>query len=212
MELSLAEKLILLSVDNKGWFKGNGTQVTMNLTAVYLFQLLESGNLRLAEGKVIVDNSRHPDGNMSDLLTMISNSSKPRLIKYWIGKFTKPVKIMRNEILQEMIRKKILKKGYFKLLWLFPLKIYPLVAIKEKTELAGKLGKTILYGNQEEPEMNFLGSLIMANHWEKVVFPDREQRKKATKLRKQWVEKYPVAKAVMQIIQSQHATAVVVTS
>lgn len=212
MELTFKEQLVLLAINDKGWFRGSGTQLNMNLAAVSLHQLLQSQNIRITDEKVVVSNSRHNDAVMIDLLAMISASSKPRLIKAWIGKLSKMMKPYRNDIIEGLIRKKVLKQDIFRLFWMIPLRFYPLADRKEKQQLIDKVAKSILYGNQENPEMMFLGSMVLANYWERFVFAEREQRRKVAKLRKQITGKFPVSAAMLNVVQSQHQSAVVVTS
>lgn len=211
MELSLKEKLILLAIADKGWLRGSASQVNMNLAAVFLNTLIESGHLRISDGKVVVNNSKHTEAISIDLLSLISNSNKPRNMGFWIGKLSGIMKPYRLELIESLIKKRILKFDTYKLFWLIPLKIYPLVDHRTKQHLCEQVAKSILHGTPDDPEARFLGSLVMANHWERIVFSDKGKRRIAAKQRKLITERYAVAASLLQLIQNQHSAAVVTT-
>jgi hypothetical protein len=148
-ELTLTEKIVLLALDNKGWFGSSEHNIKFGLTGAILFQLVVQERLEIKDKMVqLISTKSTGDPLLDRILNHIKSSKKNRSLRNWIQKIVYKKLLLRKTILKSLIEKKIIIKEEFSMLWVFYQFKYPIlnVEIKEKTQK--DLYETIMKGGQ----------------------------------------------------------------
>src|SRR5664280_2337496 len=83
--LSFLEKVILLALDDKGWFGNSENSIKFGLAGAILFVLFKNNRIELKEGVVVVkDPSPLNDPFLDRVLEFIKAGKKNRSIHTWI--------------------------------------------------------------------------------------------------------------------------------
>ena len=144
-ELTFLEKLILLALDDKGWFGTAEHRIKFGLAGAILFELYQLGRIELKEKEVIVLNPKPTDDVVLDkVLNLIKASRKPRGVRAWIQRIVYKKLLLRKSLLKQLIQKKILRKEEYSLMMVFYQTKYPLVNFEIKHSLQEDINDTIL--------------------------------------------------------------------
>jgi golgi phosphoprotein 3 len=146
-ELTLTEKMVLLALDNKGWFGSSENSIKFGLTGAILFELVILGRLELKDNIVCVINP-DPTGDvlLDRIFNHIKSSKKTRSYRGWIQNIVYKKMLIRKTILKSLIEKKVIKKEEFSLLWVFYQFKYPILDAGIKESIRQDLYEKIMKG------------------------------------------------------------------
>ncbi len=186
MNLSILEKLTLLLLDdNSGKWVTNSNTVNYLLAAGIIFQLTEKDMIEIKDKKIIVERSNlTSDIYINDATDKIEDSwfkNSSSLISK-LASYTNKIK---DDIINSLLSKGILKKEEGKILFIFSKDYFPMVDSKYENALKADLLGIITSDKQpqnEEYEL-MLGLISLANIEEKIIpeFPDKKLLKKNLK-------------------------------
>ena len=207
MDISLKEKLLLLSISNKtGWPYANN--FTYSLAGAIILELVESKKLILSENRLIVRNSKHTgDKILDDVILRIRKKDKKLKIKRWVSKIGLSPRKYKKEIINQLISKKILEKNTSRFLGIIPITRYPLINHKIKEEIIENL-KDLINGKNDDEELKILLCLVGALNIYGRLFKDKVTRKMARKKAKEIKSSSEIGKAVDQTIREVNAAVI----
>ncbi len=160
--LSAAEEIFLLSLDeSRGVVKPiPAFALDYALGAALLMELALCNRIDtdLTTLKVI---STEPTGNplLDDTLRKLQEKSEPQLTSFWLKQLTKRDEQLVERVLDQLIRKGILKQENRKILWVFELHRYSLLNDCDVKEVRTRLRELILSDDIPDPRDVMLISL-----------------------------------------------------
>ena len=207
MNLSLKEKLLLLSISNKtGWPYANN--ISYALAGAIIIELVESKKLTLSENKLIVRNTKHLGDNiLDDVILRIRKKEKKLKIKRWVSKIGLAPRKYKKEIFERLISKKILTKETSRFMGIIPITKYPLKNHKIKEEYIEDL-RDLINGKNDDEELKILLCLLAALNIYGRLFKNKEEKKIAKKMVKEIKNSSEIGKAVDQAIREVNAAVV----
>ena len=120
-----------------------------------------------------------PIGNpaMDHALSLISGSTQPRLISFWMNTLRADCQLIEKHVLRELVDKKILKQVEKKILWVFPTRQYPVIDGVELQNIENRLRLLILSDEIPDPRETVLVSLVDAcGFFQDILSPREYQR------------------------------------
>ncbi len=149
VELTLPEKIVLLALDNKGWFGSSEHNIKFGLSGVILFELAVLERIKIKDNIVqLISTKSTGDPLLDRILNHIKSSKKNRSLRNWIQNFVYKKLLIRKTILKSLIEKKIIKKEEFSMLWVFYQFKYPILNVDSKEKIRTDLYETIMKGGQ----------------------------------------------------------------
>jgi Golgi phosphoprotein 3 len=120
-----------------------------------------------------------PIGNpaLDHALSLISGSTEPQFISFWMNTLRADCQLIENHVLQELLDQKILKQVEKKILWVFPTRQYPVIDGVEIQNIENRLRRLILSDEIPEPRETVLVSLVDAcGFFQDILSPREYQR------------------------------------
>lgn len=157
-ELTLTEKIVLLALDNKGWFGSSENNIKFGLAGAILFELVIQERFEFKDNKVQVL-STQPTGDilLDRILNHIKSSKKTRSLRSWIQNIVYKKLLIRKTILKSLIEKKFIRKEEFSMLWVFYQFKYPILNVEAKDSIRKDLYEAIIQGDQiSDQDMMFI--------------------------------------------------------
>jgi len=135
-ELTFLEKIILLSLDDKGWFGNSELKIKFGLAGGILFELIQKGRIELKGNMIHLVSSKTTDDFVLDkVLGLIKASKKSRNLRNWIQRIVYKKLLLRKALLKNLIDKKVVRREEYTLLMIFYQYKYPVI----NTELKKKI-------------------------------------------------------------------------
>jgi len=148
-ELTLTEKIVLLALDNKGWFGSSEHNIKFGLAGAILFELAVLARIEFKDNIVHVISTKSTGDPLLDrILNHIKSSKKNRNLRNWIQNFVYKKLLIRKTILKSLIEKKIIKKEEFSMLWVFYQFKYPILNTEIKETIRKDLYDGIMQAGQ----------------------------------------------------------------
>lgn len=200
--LTLPEELTLIALNDE---KGNivsSASMSLNygLAGAILLELILSKKLILDDQRVSVSEDEETgDDLFDDVLCKIRASKKQYKLDHWIQCLAS--KFMFHKVVDRLVQKKILRHEEHRVLWVFPVKLYPEENPRPELELRQRLHAVVK--DRQKPELRslLLLSLIRACGMTKELF-DKENLKEANRYIQELIEHEPVGEAVDRAIQA----------
>jgi len=207
MELTLKEKLVLLSISNKtGWSYAN--KLSYALAGAIILELIESKKLILSENRLVIRNTKSTgDIILDDVIRRIRKKEKKLKIKRWVSKIGLSPRKYKKEIYTRLISKKILEKNTSLFLGIIPIIKHPLINQKIKEGYIENL-RDLIKGKNDDEELKILLCLLGALNIYGRLFKDKEIKKMAKKMVKKIKNNSEIGKAVDQTIREVNAAVV----
>jgi hypothetical protein len=160
-ELTLPEKIVLLALDNKGWFGSSENSIKFGLTGVILFELIIQERLTVVDRQVQVISTK-PTGDplLDRILNYMKSSKKSRSLRSWIQNIVYKKLLIRKTILKSLIEKQLIKKEEFSMLWVFYQFKYPVLKTDVKEKIRKELYEAIMKAEQPS-EQDALFVIVM---------------------------------------------------
>lgn len=208
-DLKLSEKLFCLSVNpkNGGILMNAAAALSMTIAGSVFVELLKKELVSIENGVVhLVKPTIQNDEIHEFFLKPIRLREKDRKIRTWISWFNARGRKIRKLFLRDLVRKNVLRIEEKRFLFIPYDKVY--IRDRELVESIRKEVETTLLG-KSSPTDDSIILAVMAGKTNLLqrVFPERAQRKEATRNLKKLPET-PVSKAVQEAIQMMHAAVV----
>ncbi|MDP1621489.1 MAG: GPP34 family phosphoprotein [Bacteroidales bacterium] len=146
-DLTFLQKIVLLALDDKGWFGSTEHKIKFGLVGAILFELYQSGRIRIANVEVTVINAKSTDDVILDrVLNLIKSSKKPRSLRSWIQRIVYKKLLLRKTVLKQLLQKKVISKEEFSLLVVFYQTKFPLLNVELKRKLQEQIIDSIVSG------------------------------------------------------------------
>ena len=173
--VDLPEGLLLLATDDAtGHVATKSGALDRGLAGAVLTELLLSNRVQMEDGKVAVaDASPTNDPVLDDALNRIADS-RPRDAKHWIGKLASSN--IRDNVLDRLTQKGILRKEEHRILWIIPADRYPAEDDSPEDDLRKMIRSVVLQGTTPKPRTAILLGILKACDLLDTVF-SRDERK-----------------------------------
>ena len=126
--LTFLEKIIILALDDKGWFGNSENSIKFGLAGAILFELFKHNRIVLKEGAVVVnDPSPLNDPLLDRVLGFIRSVKKNRSIRNWIQRMVFKKMMIRKSILRSLIDRRIIRKEEYSFFWVMFQYKYPII-------------------------------------------------------------------------------------
>jgi golgi phosphoprotein 3 len=147
--LAFLETIVLLALNDKGWFGNSEQRIKFGLAGAVIFELEQSGEVEIIGGIVRVTGTKETgDKVMDSALEVLRKSKKDLTIKKSIQRIVYKSGLKWKLIVKNLVKKNILKKEEYRFLWILAQEKYPLVNLEIKKQVLGELYSK-LTGEQE---------------------------------------------------------------
>ncbi len=207
--LTLPEELLLVALDDE---KGsvNSRASTALVYALAGGQLLELGLAeRISlESKNVAVSDLAPLGDelLDGALARIAAERKPRTTKWWVNKLSR--KLTRAYV-DRLVELGLVAVERRKLLGIVPVTRHPQTTPGAEQEIRARLRAAIVDGVEPDERTAALVALVSACSLERVVLPDKTERKQAKARIKEITEGQAVSKAVSAIVKEIEAAVLI---
>jgi len=143
--LSFLEKVILLALNDKGWFGNSEHKIKFGLAGAILFELFKHDRIEIRENVVVIkDTTPLNDPILDRVLELLQSVKKQRSIRTWIQRMVYKKMMIRKTIIRSLMAKKIVRKEEYNLLWVMYQFKYPIVNAEIKHQVQEELYLKIL--------------------------------------------------------------------
>jgi hypothetical protein len=147
--LSFLETIVLLALNDKGWFGNSEQRIKFGLAGAVLFELEQSGEIKIIGDLVRVTGTKETrDKVMDSALEVLRKSKKSLTIKKSIQRIVYKSGLKWKVLVKNLIKKNILKKEQYRFLWIIYQDKYPLVNSEIKKQLLGELYSKLTSGQE----------------------------------------------------------------
>ena len=147
MELTFLQKIILLALDDKGWFGASEHKIKFGLVGAILFELYKQDRITIENEEVIVKNAHSTDNVLLDrVLNVIKSSKKPRSIRSWIQRIVYKKLMLRKTILKDLIQQKVIGREEYSLLVVFYQTKFPIIDVNLKRKVQEEICEGVISG------------------------------------------------------------------
>ncbi len=147
--LSFLETIVLLALNDKGWFGNSEQRIKFGLAGAVLFELEQAGEIEIIGDLVRVSGTEETGDKVMDAaLEVLRKSKKSLTLKKSIQKIVYKSGLKWKVILKNLVKKDILKKEEYRVFWIIYQDKYPLVNVEIKKQVLGELYSK-LTGEQE---------------------------------------------------------------
>lgn len=147
--LTFLQKIILLALDDKGWFGSAEHKIKFGLAGAILFELHQLGRLAFTNDKVVVVNAKSTDDVVLDrVLNLIKISKKPLSLRSCIQRIFNKKLLLRKTILKQLIHDKIVGREEYSLMVVFYQTKFPLINTEVKRKLQEQICDAVISGRQ----------------------------------------------------------------
>jgi hypothetical protein len=146
-ELTFLQKIVLLALDDKGWFGSAEHKIKFGLVGAILFELYQKGRIRFTIDEVMVINAKSTDDVILDrVLNLIKSSKKPHSLRSWIQRIVYKKLLLRKTVLKQLIHNKVIGREEYSLMVVFYQTKFPLLNIEIKRNLQEQICENIVAG------------------------------------------------------------------
>jgi hypothetical protein len=211
--LKLSEKLFCLAVNpkNGGILLNASAALAMTLTGSVFVELMNKGLVSIENGVVHLVNPTPQNDEVHDFfLNRIKLHGKDRKLRRWISYFNVRGRKIQKHFIRSLVRKNVLRTEEKRILFIPYEKVFLMdrdlvenIRIGVVTTLLGKI--------EQSDESIILAIMVGKTNLLARIFPERTQRKEASRFLKNLPET-PISKAVQEAIQMMHATVFAATT
>jgi len=146
-ELNFLQQIVLLAMDDKGWFGSSEHKIKFGLVGAILFELYMKGRIRITAEKIEVVNSKSTDNVVLDrALNLIKSAKRSHSLRSWIQRIVYKKLLLRKTLLKQLIQKKVVGREEFSLLVIFYQTKFPLVNVELKRRLQEHICESVVSG------------------------------------------------------------------
>lgn len=175
MSLDLLEEFLLIALDDsKGQFVIDSTHLHYGFAGAILLELALREKITVAGDSIrINDSAAVTEVALNKVLGYLKEDAKSAKVKDVINALGKQASDLKQDVLQRLINKGILKKEEAKILWIIPNNKYPTSNLSPENKVRERLKAVMLDGAKSEPRDIMLLSLIDVSDLTKEAFRDK---------------------------------------
>lgn len=204
--LKLSEKLFCLAVNpiRGGILLNSSATLAITLTGSVFVELMNKGLVSIEKGVVHLENPTFQNDEVYEFfLNRIRLRGKDRKLRTWISYFNVRGRKIQKQFIRSLVRKNVLRTEERRILFIPYEKVF--LMDRDLVESIRKEVETTLQGRTEQSDESIVLAMMVAKtNLLRRVFPERAQRKEASRFLKNLPET-PVSKAVQEAIQMMHA-------
>lgn len=180
--LCFAEEIYLLALDDvTGRISDYSDQISLSysLIGAVLCELSFMGKIDTDLDKLIVLD-KEPTGNaiLDSILSILSESENQMPVSYWLKILLSNASSTEDMVLDQLIKKGILKKIDEKIFWVFHTRRYPIINNKEITSVEERIKHLVLSESDlPDPREAVLVSLIQASNLFETILSPKELKR-----------------------------------
>src|SRR3954452_6149869 len=180
MQASLPEELLLLALhDEKGSVIPAAASVLSGaLVGAVLMELGLIGRLyEDADGGLRADPSATGDEILDEALRRVSDSTRPRTARYWVGRLARRIPRLKDRLLEQLVARGVLERRERRILWVFPSRSFPLADAAAEQQARDRIRSVIL--DDREPDQRtaaLIGLVRSCNLIDEVFAPHERTR------------------------------------
>ena len=149
MELTFLQKIVLLALDDKGWFGASEHKIKFGLVGAILFELFKSGRITVVNDEVVVVDVHSTENVLLDrVLNVIKASKKQRSPRAWIQRIVYKKLMLRKTILKQLLQAKVIGREEYSLLVVFYQTKFPVLDMQLKRTLQEEICDSVISGKQ----------------------------------------------------------------
>jgi hypothetical protein len=149
IELSFLETIVLLALNDKGWFGNSEQRIKFGLAGAIIFELEQAGEIEITGYMVRVTGTKETgDRVMDSALDVLRKSKKELTLKRAIQRIVYKSGLKWKVLVKNLIKKNILKKEQYRFLLIIYQDKYPVVNSEIKKRIVAELYSKIIDGQQ----------------------------------------------------------------
>lgn len=162
-ELTLLQKIVLLALDNKGWFGASEHKIKFGIAGAILFELQQAGRINISSDNIAVINPKSTNDVVFDrVLNLIKASKKRHSLRSWIQRIVYKKLLLRKTILKQLIQEKIISREEYSLMMIFYQTKFPILDLELKKRVQEDLYDKIVNDKHLNPE-DLMLMVVMVN-------------------------------------------------
>ncbi|HNW73613.1 MAG TPA: GPP34 family phosphoprotein [Bacteroidales bacterium] len=162
-ELTLLQKIVLLALDNKGWFGASEHKIKFGIAGAILFELQQAGRINISSDNIAVINPKSTNLVVLDrVLNLIKASKKRHSLRSWIQRIVYKKLLLRKTILKQLIQEKIISREEYSLMMIFYQTKFPILDLELKKRVQEDLYDKIVNDKHLNPE-DLMLMVVMVN-------------------------------------------------
>jgi hypothetical protein len=147
-ELTFLQKIVLLALDDKGWFGSSEHKIKFGLVGAILFELYKHGRIKFVNDEVVVVNAKSTDDVILDrVLNLIKTSKKQRSLRSWIQRIVYKKLLLRKTVLKQLLHAKVIGREEYSLMVVFYQTKFPLLNVELKRKIQEQIYESIVSGS-----------------------------------------------------------------
>ena len=205
-----AEKFLLVAHHpDKGRFMMQRTYLQYGIAGAILLDMTISDRLEADGSKLSLKRaSASTDPVMNDVVSLMSQSSKPRKAEYWIRKLGARYNKYLLQLLKGLAGKRLLRIEEKKFLGLIPYRKSYLLESYTRSNLVLQLKNEIIAYRGVPGDNLALAGMIEACRMQRILTTDRDELKQIKTQLKRMIKENPVADAVAQTVSQVEAAVI----
>ncbi|MFY0594550.1 GOLPH3/VPS74 family protein [Roseivirga sp.] len=207
MDLDLLEEYLLIALDDdKGKFVIDSTHLHYGFGGAILLELALREKI-VVEGDYVrlVDSALEKEVALNKVIEHLKTSTEPIKIKKLIAKLAKMASELKDDTLQRLMNKGILKKEEHKILWIIPYNKYPTSNLSPENKVRERLKGVMLLGEKSEARDIMLLSLIDISDLTREAFRDKQDYLAVKKKIKEVTQDVKISSAINKSIREVQA-------
>jgi hypothetical protein len=151
--ISFPEKIVLLGLNDKGWFGNSEQRIKFGLAGALLFELDKTGEIEITENQVrLIGTKETGDRVMDSALNSLRKSKKTLTLNKSIQRIVYKSGLKWKAILKTLVNKNLLRKEESRFLWIIYQDKYPLVNAEIKRKILDELDSKLNSGTELSAE------------------------------------------------------------
>jgi hypothetical protein len=151
--ITFPEKIVLLALNDKGWFGNSEQRIKFGLAGALLFELDKAGEIDISEDLVRLTGTKETgDKVMDSALDSLRKSKKTLTLNKSIQRIVYKSGLKWKAILKTLVNKNILRMEESRFLWIIYQDKYPLVNSEIKKKILDDLDSKLNSGTELSPE------------------------------------------------------------
>jgi len=205
--IPLSQKLYLLAIhpDKGGIISWSYTAIDYVVIGSLLMELYILKKIRFENKRIVVTDRKSDNSLHRFMLEKMSQSGSPKKISTWISRFKMKMKVIKTEVQQSLIDKRLIKmeqKKFLFIRWSCP----AIIDRKVIGQLERDIKNHIIKGTEVEDELILL-SFIEPGGLLYRLFPEKAQRRDAKRRLSKMMVRNRVSAAVADAISASQAVA-----
>jgi golgi phosphoprotein 3 len=152
-QISFPEKIILLGLNDKGWFGISEPRIKFGLAGALIFELARRKEIEIRQNTVkVISTAGTGDKVVETALEILKKSKKELTMTGAIQRLVYKSGLKWKTLLKELVRKEIVRREEYRFLRVFYQYKYPLVKAEVKQDLLADLYAKIMGEQEMTPE------------------------------------------------------------